>query len=452
MKKLSMILIVFLIFGLSATGYTSEECLLFDGTFERSTKTPGTNKISTKTSETQIGHFNAVDGGAIVEVYNGAQEDGAQKVSSATISINGKQVIGPSDFNQNVDYIKKIVDVKGEDNSLKVLLKSKPGGKIKVVIVQPNVFALSASDGNRAAGVCAGDRTYPDKVIGEISVTDGQLKDLAVSPDGAYVYVTDANDNTVKVIQPSINSVKKTIQLDYPPFGVTMPDGQQVYVSHTFDNKVSVIQTSDNMVTTIDDVAWPYDLAVAPYGQQVYVSNSFVNKVSIIQTSDNKVEPINVDWPPASIAVAPNGQYVYVNSLLDSTVYVIQTSDNTVTPMISVGTKHHDIGVTPDGAYVYVSNPTNQTVSAINTSDHTATTIYGVGSYPYGIAVTPSGKYVYVSSLADDKVSVIQTSDNTVIKTIEEVGDGPDGIAVSPDGAYVYVICTYGQKVSVIGY
>ena len=448
-----MILIVFLIFGFSATGYTSEECLLFNGTFERSTKTPATNEMSTKTSETQIGHFNAVDGGAIVEVYNGAQEDGAQKVSSATISINGKQVIGPSDFNQNVDYIKKIVDVKDEDNSLKVLLKSKPGGKIKVVIVQPNVFALSASDGHGAAGVCAGDRMYPDKVIREISVTDGQLKDLAVSPDGAYVYVTDANDNTVKVIQPSINSVEKKIQLGYTPYGVAVvaPDGQHVvYVSHTYEDTVSVIQTSDNMVTTIDDVAWPYDVAVAPDGQHVYVSNSFDNKVSVIQTSDNTVvKKINVGWP-GSIAVAP-GQHVYASNLFDNTVSFIQILENKVTP-ISVGTKHHDIGVTPDGAYVYVSNPENQTVSAINTSDHTVTTINGVGLYPYGIAVTPCGKYVYVSNFADDTVSVIQTSNNTVIKTIEEVGDGPDGIAVSPDGAYVYVICTYGQKVSVIGY
>ena len=40
MKKLSMILTVLIIFGTSAIGHTSDKCVVFEGTFERSTRRP----------------------------------------------------------------------------------------------------------------------------------------------------------------------------------------------------------------------------------------------------------------------------------------------------------------------------------------------------------------------------------------------------------------------------
>ncbi len=470
MKKLRMILIVFFIFGLSATGYSSEGCLLFNGTFERSTKTSTANVLSVKNSETQIGQFKAVDGGVLVKVYNGAQEDDAQKVSSATIFINGKKVIGPSNFNQNMDYIEKMVEVNGGDNSLEVSLKSKPGGKIKVEIVQPNVLALSALNGRSVASVCSGDSAHPDTVIGKISsVVNTQLMDLAVSPDGAYLYVTDNNDFTVKVLQTSSMSVDPssvpTIPVGLYPHGVAVaPDGQHIYVCNVYSGTVSVIQKSDSGYTvsaTIDvreSAKYPYGVAMTPDGI-VYVSNLYSGSgtVTVIDTSDNTVSPINGFDKPRYLTVAPDGQHVYACGSDSNTVSAINTSNKAVT-MISVGTTHRGIGVTPDGI-VYVSNQDDGTVSAIKASDiengsynpdDPDNTTISVGSCPTGVAVMPGGKYVYVSNFGDDTVSVIQTSDNTV-KTITDVGDGPDAITVSPDGAYVYVGNAYANTITVIG-
>ena len=476
MKKLRMILIVFFIFGLSATGYSSEGCLLFNGTFERSTKTSATNVLSVQNSETQIGQFKAVDGGALVRVYNGAQEDEAQKVSSATIFINGKKVIGPSNFNQNADYIEKMVEVNSGDNSLEVSMKSKPGGKIKVVILQPNILALSASDGHRAASVCSGDSTYPDKVITQFNFKVDQYADIpedgdiAVSPDGNYLYVTDSSDDTLKVIEIASKLVIRTIKVGTNPHRLAVsPDGKYVYVSNLYSSSVSVIPTDDNGVNippvNVDD--WAYDVAVSPDGNYVYVSLPYAGKVSIIptsdiQTSDPMVTTIEPVENPTSLAVSPDGKQVYACSFWSGNVLAIQTSqtsNNEVTP-ISVGTTtHRGIGVTPDGTYIYVSNSDdsglNNSVSVIQTFNNEVTTISdGIGSYPTGIAVTPFGKYVYVSNKAGNSVSIIQASNNTVIKTIEGVGNGPNRIAVSPDGRYVYVrsYYNYGGTVSVIGH
>lgn len=476
MKKLRMILIVFFIFGLSATGYSSEECLLFNGTFERSTKTSSTSVLSVKNSEAQIGQFKAVDGGALVKVYNGAQEDEAQKVSSATIFINGKKVIGPSNFNQNMDYIEKMVEVNGGDNSLEVSLKSKPGGKIKVEIVQP--LALSALNGRSVASVCSGDSAHPDKVIGKISSVYGTvLRDLAVSPDGAYLYLTDASDFTVKVLQtsnmsddpqPADPSSVPTIPVGLNPYGVAVsPDGQYVYVCNVYSHTVSVIQKSEFGYTVLDPIniaRFPFGVAVAPNdGQHIYVCNNIYfdsSTVSVIQKSgsDYTVTPINGFDKPRYLTVSPDGQHVYLCGSDSNTVSAINTSDKAVT-MISVGNKHRGIGVTPNGI-VYVSNPDDGTVSAIKASDiengsynpdDPGNKTISVGLYPTGVAVTPGGNYVYVSNFGDGTVSVIHTSDNTVINTIKDVGDGPDAITVSSDGAYVYVGLAYDILITVIG-
>ena len=60
MKKLSMILTVLVIFGSSAIGHTSDECVVFEGIFEKSTRRPVAH----------FEYFQALDGEAIVKVYN----------------------------------------------------------------------------------------------------------------------------------------------------------------------------------------------------------------------------------------------------------------------------------------------------------------------------------------------------------------------------------------------
>jgi len=58
-------------------------------------------------------------------VVNG-NPDGSDRVSSATILLNGTQVAGPNDFNENVAQVRKSVTLVGT-NTLQTTLASKPG-------------------------------------------------------------------------------------------------------------------------------------------------------------------------------------------------------------------------------------------------------------------------------------------------------------------------------------
>jgi len=447
MKKLSMLFMFIFIFGLSATGQTSEECPVFENTFlfERSTKKP----------ETKLETFQCTSGEFILMVYNGAGEDEAIKVSSATISINGNEVIGPSSFNQHIDYIETTVDLIQGDNSLEVVLKSKPGGKIKVAIVGPDSLALGDPNQQGIDDMCHDDGMYPSIEKVTISLESKLYGEMAVS--GKYIYVSNYDENTVSVIQTPENNVIGTIGVGDGPLGVSVtPDGGHVYVSNHDEDTVSVIQTLENSVIgTIGVGDGPLGVSVTPDGKYVYVSNYFEDTVSVIQTSDNTViDTIVVGDGPFGVSVSPHGcgnYHVYVSNYYEDTVSVIQPPENTEIYTIVVGDGPHGVSVAPDGEYVYVSNFNDNTVSIIRTSDNSVTVI-PVGSLPYGISVTPCGDYVYVNNYNSDTVSVIRTSDNTVIDTIE-VGDGPrGGIAVSPDGEHVYVGNCWDKKVTVIGY
>jgi len=81
-------------------------------------------------------------------VVNG-NADGSGRISSASITLNGKQILGPSNFNQRIDKI--VVPVALEDNDqIKVVLNSAPGSFL-TVSVECDTFAAPAIE--EATGV-----------------------------------------------------------------------------------------------------------------------------------------------------------------------------------------------------------------------------------------------------------------------------------------------------------
>jgi YVTN family beta-propeller protein len=511
MKKLGMILTVLVIFGSAATiGHTSDECVVFEGNFEMSSRRP----------VAQFEYFQALDGEAILKLYDESEGRYAKKFTNATVSINGKKVIRSWDFskwrfyrfwhlkknkfyryshvNQQNDYIEKRVELIKGQNSLEVMLNGKRGEKIKVAIVKPKDLASNDtdcdmipddgdengisgdhpctggstelcddncphdfnpdqadSDGDGIGDVCDDTDGYPYLVANTIAVGKNPYCGIAVSPDSEFVYVSNYGGNTVSVIKAADNSV-----IDIPvgtgPAGVSVtPDGAFAYVSNYGSNSVSVIDTSSNMVTQSIPVGkGPFGISMTPDGKHAYVCNYAYGSstVSVIDTSLNSVTDIQVGSQPYGVSVTPDGAYAYVSNYGSGSVSIIRTSDNTLMPSIFVGGAPSGISVTPDGRYVYVGNYTSGTVWVIDTSDNNVTTI-PVASGADGIAVTPSGAYVYVDHHSTGTVSVIQTSNNTVIDTIN-VGNQPygGGIAVSPNGKFVYVGDYTDSIVSIIGF
>jgi len=122
--RIGVLLAAFFCFCINSVFAVEITC--FDETFVRGDGAPVTEYVT----------FPGISGSAVLKIENGAADGVYEKVSSSIISINGVDIIGSDSFNQNLDYIEVPVTLLEGDNELGVQLKSRPGGRINIVIYQ----------------------------------------------------------------------------------------------------------------------------------------------------------------------------------------------------------------------------------------------------------------------------------------------------------------------------
>src|SRR6266567_3960399 len=91
-----------------------------------------------------------------LKAFNGGlQNSQTELVSSSVVTLNGVQVLGPSDFNQNVTEIDVPVTLQAS-NTISVQVRGQPGGVLTILIVgvdnQPPTVTAKASPAPNAAG------------------------------------------------------------------------------------------------------------------------------------------------------------------------------------------------------------------------------------------------------------------------------------------------------------
>ena len=113
--------------------------------------------------------FIGFSGPATVKLKNGSLEDDSiEKVSSSTVTVNGQVAFDSSDFNQKVDCLEKEIMLTEKQNTLEVLLKGKPGGRVTLQITQ-QVEAEAAAVIGSAGGLV--EVSNPASLINGASIT-----------------------------------------------------------------------------------------------------------------------------------------------------------------------------------------------------------------------------------------------------------------------------------------
>lgn len=149
---------------------------------------------------------------------------------------------------------------------------------------------------------------------------------IALSPDDRFVWVANPDNNSVSVVrvENDANQLVAEIPVGKEPQNVAIsPNGATLYVTNTVSGTVSVIDTASRaVVNTILAGTEPYGLALTPNGRKLYVSNARSNDVTVIDALTNA--PIgtipNVGIEPRGIAITSDGD----SSDLDEKVYVTQ--------------------------------------------------------------------------------------------------------------------------------
>jgi YVTN family beta-propeller protein len=184
----------------------------------------------------------------------------------------------------------------------------------------------------------------------------------------SYVYA-GKTDDTVVVVGTATNTEIATIQVGQEPSGIAVtPDGAFVYVVNNVSKTISVINTQTNIVATTIPFADPIsEIAINPNGEFDYLNmgsppgGPLRNLIAVLDTSTNTVVatiPLGeLDSGAEDIAVTPDGRFVYVptaGAASGGNIFVISTETNTVVDVIpsSIVTR---IAFTPDGAFAYLT-------------------------------------------------------------------------------------------------
>src|SRR5215813_3314891 len=156
--------------------------------------------------------------------------------------------------------------------------------------VDPSQFSLDSQiiaspDGSRVYALYEGNASVPSKIlvidaasntpVATISNVGAAPLGLAITPDGAHIYVADQL-NAVFIVDTATNTVEPTpIPVGGAPSTlIVTPDGTRVYVAQETGRSVSVISTATNTVvgSPIPIGCIPLSkMTVTPDGQQVYV-------------------------------------------------------------------------------------------------------------------------------------------------------------------------------------
>lgn len=227
--------------------------------------------------------------------------------------------------------------------------------------------------------------------------------DLAITPDGKFVIVTNLNNNKITMIDSDSNAV---ISVDNNGFSINRPGsiaitpkGDKAFiVGFGSPSKVYVLDIAQKKITNVISSANSgiIDLiAITPDGQKAFVTNYHKNLVSVIDLLNEKgLYDIENIERPRGIAISPSGKKAYITSYSKGVVYYLDlTQGSSVKPeIISLGVNSSTIGVAfnASGSRVYVCAPYVYAVLGLDTATNlVVSSITGFTSLPSFIAITP---------------------------------------------------------------
>ena len=178
------------------------------------------------------------------------------------------------------------------------------------------------------------------RTIGGVNVLGGASR-IAVSPDGQHVYVAAETDDTLAVFQRMVNG-HLTFQgayrdgdpglsnLDFPADVAVSPDGNFVYLTAWVDHAINVFQrgNADGLLTltsVVSDVvdAWGLALTGDPAGERLFLTQHNGSKVEVygrdeatgalirINTLTNNTPPGSNIFGPSFLALSPDNMHLY---------------------------------------------------------------------------------------------------------------------------------------------
>lgn len=287
---------------------------------------------------------------------------------------------------------------------------------------------------------------------------------MVVSPNGASAYLVYINSASMAVVNLTTHKVRE-VHLAAAHGQLTdiarSPNGAQIYLTEQFSecpcHALVVVDAATDRASTPLGVGENADaVAVSPNGRYLYISE--FDTLQVVEAATMRVVeaiPLGSGYlGSAYITASPNGETVYLasNSGDDGTqpvpsqLLVVSIPARKVIKVIDQGnTAPSGLAANPNGTEVYESFNSNapslgDDLHVLSTASNTISHQIPIASL--GIAFSPDGRYAYVADSSPNGVRVIDTSTNKVMSQIP-IATGstfswPDCVAIRANGEDLY--------------
>ena len=332
--------------------------------------------------------------------------------------------------------------------------------------------------------------------------------ELALSPDGARLYVLCQQAGELRVLNAATGRTLKTIAVGREPRGLALsPANHRLFVTNSWDDTISVIDTLKLEVTATWPVAAEPSSVVMVSDDQarrrLFVANRISNDVAVLDAETGAEQKRLVAGRGASyMTVSADGKRLFVTHIYpnpgrhrtppESEITVIDPIEARVVermPLHSIAGVFH-MALSADGRLGVVAHLHPKNLVPLAHVEHgwafgDTITVFGadVGrpvevpldeldryfALPFGVAIAPDKSRIYVTHAGSDCVTVIDAarllrfirahpapfaedlsaSANYVAARIP-VGCNPRGVVLSRDGRRLFVANRLDDTISVI--
>jgi YVTN family beta-propeller protein len=163
----------------------------------------------------------------------------------------------------------------------------------------------------------------PGGMQGSAAVGNG-ARDMAVTPDGAAMYVTQSQSNSVSVVSLRSLGTVAVIPVGQSPAAIAMlDDPRRAYVANRLSHDLSVIDADsssaswNHVVATIPVGRSPSDVVVSALGPRVLVACAGDSTLAMLDahpgsgTFDRVVKTVKLGSSSTAVAVSPDGGRAY---------------------------------------------------------------------------------------------------------------------------------------------
>lgn len=270
----------------------------------------------------------------------------------------------------------------------------------------------------------------PGSAVGGAPVALARTPAQVAAGPGGRLYLTHPDAARISVVDGPAGSVLRTLSFPGQPFGIAVSaDGASLFVGDWAGNRVlrlsAETSASEGAVAVGRE---PAGLVLDRRGM-LYVADRESRQVSVIDTARmERVATLPVGEAPFALALSPAQDLLYVANVRSGDVSVVDTDAARTIATFSVGGMPYGVAVSGDGACVLVTNQQGGTLVVLDAAEGTKRATIPVGRYPEGVAV--DGDVAYVANWFSDSVSVVDLA--TLRETARiAVPDGPRSLVVA---------------------